>query len=102
LPEETERLHALQSIYNQLALLEQEAKHLQSDDPALFTGIPVDPEVLQLEHEFKLLQQGGILQVQLQVELSEEESDQSEDDIALPCSVASIDSIAENADFVYL
>jgi hypothetical protein len=45
--------------------------------------------------------QAIISQVQFWVE-SSEESDQLEDDIAPPRSVASIDSIAENADFVYL
>jgi hypothetical protein len=50
-------------MYDQLALLEEKAKRLQSDDPVLFTGIPVDPEVLRLEHEFKLSQRGGILSI---------------------------------------
>jgi hypothetical protein len=49
-----QRLRAPQSIYDQLALLEEKAKRLQLDDPVLFIGIPVDPEVLRLEHEFKL------------------------------------------------
>jgi hypothetical protein len=99
-------------LYEELARLEKEAERVKSDDPELFTGIPIDPEILAMEHKFKLAQRKGIAQVVVadEGESDEEDKEDSEgssvgdDNIVSspPRSVASIDSIQENADFVQL
>jgi hypothetical protein len=71
-----------------------------------FTSLPIDPMILQEEHEFRLSQKGG-LQLTIPVGDSEEErgdkdASESEDEAQAQRSVASLDSIAENADFVSL
>jgi hypothetical protein len=74
----------------------------------LFTDVPIDPKILQLEHEFQLAQRGGLSQVLVSDEedMSKDDREEAEsdtsgsDDITPPRSVASIDSIQENADFV--
>lgn len=61
-----------------------------------------------MEHEFKIQQMGGLLQIQVSDEEDQGDDDREEadcntsnsDDISPPRSVASIDSIQENADFV--
>jgi len=47
-------------LYKELARLEKEAKRVKSDDPEIFTGILIDPEILAIEHKFKLTQRKGI------------------------------------------
>jgi hypothetical protein len=96
-----------------LERLEKEAERVKSDDPEIFTSIPIDPEIIAMEHKFKLAQRKGISEVVVADEDSDdsdEEGSSSEgwlvrdDDIisSPPRSVASIDSIQENADFVQL
>jgi hypothetical protein len=98
-------------LYEELARLEKEAERVKSDDPEIFTGIPIDPEILAMEHKFKLAQRKGVSQVVIADEdlgdLDEEESSSEgssvrDDDIVSspPRSVASIDSIQENTDFI--
>ena len=105
LPIETEALRAPQSMYDEVARLEHEWEQLQSNDPTLFTDVPIDPKILQLEHEFRSAQRGGLSQVLVSDE-SEDDKEEAEsdtsgsDDITPPRSVASIDSIQANADFV--
>jgi hypothetical protein len=50
-------------LYKELARLEKEAKRVKSDDPEIFTGILIDPEILAIEHKFKLTQRKGVSQV---------------------------------------
>jgi hypothetical protein len=68
-----------------------------------FTSLLIDPAILQEEHEFRLSQRGG-LQLTIPVGDSEEERGDtaSESEDKAQRSVASLDSIAENADFVSL
>ena len=105
LPIETEALRAPQSMYDEVARLEHEWEQLQLNDPTLFTDVPIDPKILQLEHEFRSAQRGGLSQVLVSDE-SEDDREEAEsdtsgsDDITPPRSVASIDSIQANADFV--
>jgi hypothetical protein len=72
--------------------------------PTSFTSIPIDPAILEEEQQFQISQRGG-LQVIIPVESEEEDGGvESGVDSALKDyrSVISIDSIAENADFVSL
>jgi hypothetical protein len=96
-------------MYDELARLQHESDRLQSNDPSLFTNVPIDPEIFRLEHEFCVSQKGGLSQIQVSDEEDEGEdskeagSDTSEcDSISPPQSVASIDSIQENTDFVFV
>jgi len=104
LPEEIEavRIGGL-GLYEELTRLEKEAERLKSNDPEIFTGIPIDPEILIIELKFKLAQRKGISQV---VVADEDDSDDSDEEdgnseasyrdniISSPLqSVASIDSI---------
>jgi hypothetical protein len=68
-----------------------------------FAPLPIDLIILQEEHEFWVSQRGG-LPVTIPVEDSEEGGDNadSESEDGYQRSVASLDSIAHNADFVSL
>jgi hypothetical protein len=94
---------ALQSLYEAVARAQLERDEVYAANPISFTSIPIDPTILQQEREFQLSQRGG-LQVTIPVEDSEEGGDAAtgESDDGYQRSVASIDSIAENADFVSL
>ena len=72
-------------------------------NPMSFSSIPIDPTILEEERQFQLCQRGG-LQVIIPVGDSDGEGDDSgaDDEDKDQRSVASIDSIAENADFVNL
>jgi hypothetical protein len=89
-------------MYDEVACLQQEADQLQLDDPSLFTNIPIDPEILRLEHEFCIQQKGGLSQVLVSSKEEDNTSLYYSDDISPPRSVATIDSIQENADFVHV
>jgi hypothetical protein len=98
-------------LYKELARLEKEAERVKSDDPEIFTGISIDPEIIAMEHKFKLTQRKRLSQVIVADEddLDEEESSSEEslvgdDDIisSPPRSITSIDSIQENADFIQI
>jgi hypothetical protein len=52
-PTKREALHANQSLYDELARVQQEYNTLQSEDPILFTNIPIDPAILAEEQQFK-------------------------------------------------
>jgi hypothetical protein len=69
-----------------------------------FTSLPIDPMILQEEHEFRLSQRGG-LQLTVPVDNLEEEGGDnsardSEDEYQQ--LVATLDLIIENADFIGL
>jgi hypothetical protein len=67
----------------------------------VFTDIPIDPAILEAERQFQIQQTP-----RLHIDVEEEESGtdgEGRSKVALtPRSVMSIDSIAENADFVNL
>jgi hypothetical protein len=100
-------------LYEELARLESEAERVKSDNPEIFTTIPIDPEILAMEHKFKLAQRKGISQVLVVVDEVEQEEDSDDEDsegssvgdddiVSPPRLVASIDSIQENADFIQI
>jgi hypothetical protein len=103
---ETEgRRIALQSLVDAVADAQRKQNETYAANPESFTSIPIDPAIIEEERRFQLSQRGG-LQMTILVDLEEEEEgDESGDesmDEDYPRSVASIDSIAENADFVTL
>jgi len=116
LPEETEAIGiSHQSLYDRLAQEQAEYNQLQSDNPTLFTDILIDPAILAQEQAFRV-KQNPLSQIAIRGASEEiEEADQEMDGVeeegedsemilcsSPPISVASIDSIAENADFVSL
>jgi hypothetical protein len=42
-------------LYEELERLEKEAERVKSDDPEIFTSIPIDPEIIAIKHKFKLI-----------------------------------------------
>jgi hypothetical protein len=64
-------------------------------------SLPINPTILQEEHEFQLRQRGG-LQLIIPVEDSEKGDAAASESGDYQRSVASLDSIAQNADFVSL
>ena len=92
-------------LYKELARLKSEAKRVKSDDPEIFTTIPINPKILAMEHKFKLAQRKGISQVLVVVNKVKQKEDLDnknnkgssvrDDNIVSspPRSVASIDSI---------
>ena len=97
---ETEALRANQSLYDAVKLAEEDWKVAYLDDPTQFTLIPIDPAILEEEQQYQLQQRKPLEHIVIQ-EDSEDEGDGSGSNIiSPPQSVASIDSIAENADFI--
>ena len=41
-------------LYKELECLKKEAKRIKLDDPEIFISIPIDPEIIAIEHKFKL------------------------------------------------
>jgi hypothetical protein len=102
--EEKEALRANPALYDYLAQMEKEWQDIQSEDPRVFIDIPIDPQLLIDERQF-LVPKNPLDKVQFEVEEEEEEEEASdvESNVSgVPPSVASIDSIAENANFVRL
>jgi hypothetical protein len=102
--DEKEALRANQGLYDALATSQLEYEKLQSEDPALFTDIPIDPAILIEEQAFRVQHSGPLAAIQLDSEgednVEDEGSEVDEEAVSRPRSVVSIDSIAENADFV--
>ena len=103
--EETEAICiSHQPLYDKLAQEQAEFNRLQSDDPTLFTEIPIDPAILAEEQAFQV-KRNPLSQIAVRG-ASEELEDVDQDGMVLcsspPRSVVSIDSIAENADFISL
>jgi hypothetical protein len=101
-PAERDALRANQSLYDAVECAQAEWNRVQSENPAVFTDIPIDPMILEAEQQFKISQRPLN---QLVIDLEEEEGSRSEggsDIVSPPRSVISIDSIAENADFISL
>jgi hypothetical protein len=89
-----------QSLYDAVETAQKEWDRVQSENPLVFTDIPIDPAILEAERQFQIQQTPG-----LHIDVEEEGSGTNgeESDLAsTPRSVISIDSIAENADFVSL
>jgi hypothetical protein len=103
--EEKEALRANPALYDHLAQMEKEWQDIQSEDPRVFIDIPIDPQLLIDERQF-LVPKNPLDKVQFEVEEEEEEEEEASDVESnvsgIPPSVASIDSIAENANFVRL
>ena len=85
--------------------MQHEWEASQSENPTDFTSIPIEPSILHHEQQFQL-QQAPLSQVVIQVDEEEEEEEEEEkeeeegsDIETLSRSVASLDSIAQNADF---
>jgi hypothetical protein len=99
-----------QSLYDKLAQEQAEYDRLQSDDPALFTDIPIDPMILAEEQAFQVkrnpLSQIAVREASEELEDTDQEEGGGGSGMVLcsspPMSVASIDSVAENADFISL
>ena len=100
---ETDRI-TLQSLHDAVAQAQEDKEHAYTMNPTSFTSVPIDPLILEEERQFKLSQRGG-LQVIMPVDSEEEEEREgggSDDGMEDYRSVVSLDSIAENADFVSL
>ena len=95
-PAEREALRANQSLYDAVEIAQQEWHVSQSENPTDFTLIPIDPSILDDEHQFQVHQRPLN---QVRVDIDEEEEEGSDIGLLAP-SVASIDSIAKNADFI--
>jgi hypothetical protein len=99
-----DRQIALQSLYKAVGKAQRDKNEAYAANPISFTPVPIDPTILQEEREFRLSQRGG-LQLTIPVDNSEEEGGDNgarESEDKYQRSVATIDSIAENADFVGL
>lgn len=70
-----------------------------SENITEFTSIPIDPAILEEERQFQIRQRGGL---QVVIPVDSEEEGGVESGVEDYQSVASIDSIAANADFVSL
>jgi hypothetical protein len=80
-------------------------KEAYSEDSSKFTDISVDPAILEYKRQFKIRQKEPLNQMIISLNDEEEEEEESSgDDLASSPSrsVISLDSIAENADFVLL
>jgi hypothetical protein len=95
---------ALQSLYDAVVKAQHDKEEAYAANLISLTSIPIDPIILEEERKFQLSQRGGI-QVTIPVD-SEGEEDGEEGDKYNEMedyrSVVSLDSIAENADFVSL
>jgi hypothetical protein len=104
-------------------LAEEKWSRFQSDNLELFTDIPISQDVLDLEHQFNI-QQGKVLSGNsLQIVVSDDEEEEEEEEeiiegesvegeavegeereytVTPARSIASIDLIAHQADFILL
>jgi hypothetical protein len=98
-----DRRIALQSLREAIRKAQRDRDNAYATNPISFAPIPIDLAILQEEHEFRLSQRGG-LQLTIPVDNSEDEGGDSAKDSKdkYQRSVAILDSIAENADFVSL
>ena len=94
---------ANQSLYEAVVHAQKDRDSAYSENITEFTSIPIDPAILEEEWQFQICQRGG-LQVVIPVDSEEEGGVESgvESGVEDYQSVASIDSIAENADFISL
>jgi hypothetical protein len=108
--EEAENIRiAHQSLYDSVGREQAVFNQLQSEKPELFTDIPIDPTILEMEEAFRI-KQNPLLCIRVRSESEEADyqeermgykgEDMMELDVSPPRSVASIDSIARNANFI--
>jgi hypothetical protein len=99
-PAEREALRAPQSLYDTAAIAEHEWHTTQSEDLTNLTSIPIDPLILENEQRFQVHQK-KLLNREVIIDIDEEEGEEEESDIeSLALSVVTLDSIAQNADFI--
>ena len=99
-PAKTEaRRAANQSLYEAVVHAQKDRDRAYSENITEFTSIPIDPAILEEERQFQIRQRGGL---QVVILVDSEEEGGVESGVEDYQSVASIDSIAENADFVNL
>ena len=94
---------ALQSLREVVTQAERDWEEAYTINPISLTPIPIDPVILRDEKEFQLSQQGGLgftIKVDKLAKEGKDSGAESEGDYQQ--SVATIDSTAENADFVSL
>ena len=91
---ETDRV-ALQALHDAVAQAQKDKEKAYTTDTH---SLLIDPKILEEERQFKFSQRGG-LQAMMPVDSEEEEIDDEMEDYR---SVATLDSIAENADFISL
>jgi hypothetical protein len=98
---ERDALRANQSLYDAVETAQAEWDRVHSENPLVFTDIPIDPAILEAERQFQIQQTPG-LHIDVEEEGSGSDGEGGSDLASTPRSVISIDSIAENADFVSL
>ena len=90
---EKEALRASQSLYDAIAIAQSEFDTMQSNEPSIFTKVPIDPAVLEDEQQFLLSQRNPLNQVIIQ--LDEEEDEGSEGAVVTSPEVESVDDVEE-------
>jgi hypothetical protein len=97
-PTKKEALRAHQSLYDAAAIAQLEWDKSQSENHMDFTTIPINQSILDEERQFQV-QQRYLDQVVIQEDEKEEEEGVSNMGSPAPL-VISLDSIAQNADFI--
>ena len=96
-PTEREALCANQLLYDAVAVAQHKWEASQSKNPTDFTSIPINQLILDNEQQFQVWQR-PLDQVVIQVD--KEEEDKGSDVESLAPSVVSLNSIAQNTDFI--
>jgi hypothetical protein len=97
-PQDQEALRPNQSLFDNVTCAQLEWDRVQSEDYAEFTSIPIDPMIIQEEQAFILCWR-PTCDIPIDSD-SDGETEGSDIVVSPPRSVMSIDSIAENADFI--
>ena len=105
-PAEKEVLRANQLLYDAIIIAEVKWQASQSENPMDFTSTPIEFSILEDERYFEHTRR-PINQIVIQVEESLEEGSNVRNDIGsdielIALLVVSLDSIAQNADFIHL
>jgi hypothetical protein len=92
----------LQSLREAIVKAQRDRDKVYAANFTLFTSLLINPTILQEEREFHMCQRGGILVTVPVGDFEEEEGNNSanEDENEYSRLIASLDLIAENADFV--
>ena len=99
-PAEREALCANQSLYDAVEIVQQEWDTSQSGNSIYFIAIPIDQSILDDERQFQVRQR-PLDQLVIQVDKEEEEEEEEGSNTkSLALLVVSLDSIAQNADFI--
>jgi hypothetical protein len=92
---------ALPSLHEAMDMAQRDRDKVYTTHSLSFTSLPIDPTILQEEHEFQLRQRGG-LQLIIPAEDSEKGDTAASESGDYQRPVTSLDSIAQNADFISL